>query len=103
GVYPNNKLGKVQGIIDDVPDALHIEDVRIYDENNTDITEQGTLEIDNEQEKFKWTANDSKLVFGKTIYAIPTVTVKDTINFAEYEENGNYVFKNTAQLFVDDE
>src|SRR5699024_543221 len=101
--FPNKQHAEKLGIFDDVPDALAVDSVVVLDEAGNDITEQGTLDINNENESFRWTANDPTEFAGQTIQVIPTVSVKDTVSFAEYEEDGKFVFKNTAQLFVDDE
>lgn len=101
--FPNKQHAEKLGIFDDVPDALAVDSVVVLDEAGNDITEQGTLDINNENESFRWTANDPTEFAGQTIQVIPTVSVKDTVSFAEFEEDGKFVFKNTAQLFVDDE
>lgn len=101
--FPNKQHAEKLGIFDDVPDALAVNSVVVLDEAGNDITEQGTLDINNENESFRWTANDPTEFAGQTIQVIPTVSVKDTVSFAEFEEDGKFVFKNTAQLFVDDE
>ena len=101
--FPNKQQAEKLGVFDDVPDALAVDSVVVLDEAGNDITEQGTLDINNENESFRWTANDPIEFAGQTIQVIPTVSVKDTVSFAEFEEDGKFVFKNTAQLFVDDE
>ncbi|OFO55312.1 isopeptide-forming domain-containing fimbrial protein [Nosocomiicoccus sp. HMSC059G07] len=101
--FPNKQHAEKLGVFDDVPDALSVNSVVVLDKSGNDITDQGTLEINNDNESFRWTANDPKAFAGETIQVIPTVSVKDTVSFAEFEEDGKFVFKNTAQLFVDDE
>lgn len=100
-VRNNEKIESLK-ISDDLEDVLNFEGVHIMD-GDTDITNQGSLSLNDEDESFTWVAKNPSKYAGKDLVAIIDVKLKSNANFEDYDYEGLYDIVNVAYLNVNDE
>lgn len=98
----NNEEIETLKISDDLEDVLNFEGVHIMD-GDTDITNQGSLSLNNDDESFTWVAKNPSKYAGKDLVAIVDVKLKSNANFENYDYEGLYDIVNVAYLHVNDE
>lgn len=89
---PNTfKLDDLQ-LQDDLEDVLDLQGVHVLDANgDQDITEQGTLVLDEKKEAFTWTAKQPNTLAGHPIYVVVDAQVKDDADLTPYLNEENQV------------
>ncbi|GEK33100.1 isopeptide-forming domain-containing fimbrial protein [Kurthia sibirica] len=89
-------------VADDLEDVLNLEDVKIFVDDK-DVTEEGTLEMDDATEAFTWTPKKPKEYVGKEIHVRVQSSLKTNKSLQSYtNEDGLVLIPNTANITVND-
>ncbi|MDF7683760.1 isopeptide-forming domain-containing fimbrial protein [Lactobacillus sp. ESL0679] len=77
---------------------------RVFDENNNDVTDQGTLNFDKTKNEVSWQAKDPTKWFGRKMTMRPEVTLQENANLDKYlDKNTNqYNIPNVGNLLIND-
>ncbi|MCG1169231.1 LPXTG cell wall anchor domain-containing protein [Staphylococcus epidermidis] len=107
----NQPITKVK-ISDDIENVLDInKDIKVYVPKNedtikdsldfknnfNDITNQGRLKVNEEEESFDWVANNPNDLRGKTIYVLVNVKTKKSGDYHNYLSEKGIVISNSAK------
>lgn len=99
-------------ISDDIENVLDInKDIKVYVPKNedtiqdsldfknnfNDITNQGTLKVNEEEESFDWVANNPNDLRGKTIYVLVNAKAKKSGDYNKYLSEKGIVISNSAK------
>lgn len=78
--------------------------VRIFDENNNDVTDQGKTDFDKVTNTVSWQANDPKKWFGRKMTMRPVVNLKENADLSKYlDKNTNqYNIPNIGNMKIND-
>lgn len=78
--------------------------VRVFDENNNDVTDQGKVDFDKTKNTVSWQAKDPKKWFGRKMRMRPEVTLKENADLSKYlDRNTNqYNIPNIGNMLIND-
>lgn len=86
-------------ITDDLEDVLDLKSVKVLADNK-DVTADGTLDINDDEELFTWTPNDASAYDGKELKVLVNAQVKQDADIARYDDN---LIPNIAKIKVDED
>ncbi|WEV52092.1 isopeptide-forming domain-containing fimbrial protein (plasmid) [Lactobacillus sp. ESL0731] len=77
---------------------------RVFDENNNDVTDEGTLNFDKTKNQVSWQAKDPTKWFGRKMTLRPEVNLQENANLDKYlDKNTNqYNIPNVGNLVIND-
>ncbi|ASE35738.1 isopeptide-forming domain-containing fimbrial protein [Mammaliicoccus sciuri] len=100
--FGNKEADVKRGVIDEVTKPLKINDIKVMDEKDQEITKDGDLKIDEKTNTYSWFAKGPKKLAGKKIKVLADVTVRDDVSLKEYEKDGQFVLPNTIKIVEGD-
>ena len=91
-------------LIDDLEDVLEVKKVRVLDKDKNEITEKGTLAIDEQAAKVTWTAKDTGKYFGQKIYLEIEAALKPNVDLDGYynKDTQKIEIPNIGKILVND-
>ena len=100
GVVGNRETIHEFAIVDDGEDVLSFENIKVFDANHEEITNQGKLTIDKEKNIVKWVPNDISNIYGKTYIMEVDSKIKKGAKLKNYKKKNMYIIPNTAQYII---
>ncbi|MCG1169230.1 isopeptide-forming domain-containing fimbrial protein [Staphylococcus epidermidis] len=102
GVVGNSETIRNFAIVDDGEDVLSFDNVHVYDKNNQDITNQGTLTIDRDKNIVKWVPHDVSDIYGKSYTMEIESKIKPNADLKAYKHNDRYIIPNEGDFEIND-
>ncbi len=100
GIVGNSETIHDFAIVDNGEDVLSFENVKVFDANHEEITNQGKLTIDKEKNIVKWVPNDISNIYGKTYIMEIDSKIKKGAKLKNYKKENMYIIPNTAQYII---
>ena len=102
GIVGNSETIHAFAIVDNGEDVLSFENVKVFDANHEEITNQGKLTIDKDKNLIKWVPNDISNIYGKTYIMEIDSRIKQNTDLKAYKHDERYIIPNTAQFKIND-
>ncbi|EUJ33139.1 hypothetical protein MFLO_04330 [Listeria floridensis FSL S10-1187] len=100
---PNDIPYEKMEVGDTLEAVLNLKGVKVLDEKDKDITEEGTLTVDVEKNSFSWSPTDTEDFSGKSFYVLIDASVKKDSDLSKYKKEGVYVIPNKAYLSLNED
>ena len=102
GIVGNSETIHAFAIVDNGEDVLSFENVKVFDANHEEITNQGKLTMDEDKNTVKWVPNDISNIYGKTYIMEIDSKIKQNVDLKAYKHDERYIIPNTAQFKIND-
>lgn len=108
----NSKVFDSLVLKDDLEDVLKVHEAKVYlvdqekedeEEQLKDITEDGTLTIDQKTSLVTWEAKEPAKYFGATLYLDIVAEIKEDADLTNYKSGDGYKIPNKGVMITDDE